>query len=1038
MLHKTVVAALNRRWLVIGVAALIGGLGIWSFTRLHIDAYPDISGVQVEIITPYPGRAAEETEQQVTVPLERAMSSVPHTQIVRSRTIFGLSDVQVIFEPDVDDYWARTVVFQKIGEAGLPPDAQPSLGSLSTAYGEIYRYRLNGDAQHGPMELRELNDWVVKPRLLRAKGVVEVANFGGLAKQYAIRLDPRKMLEYGVKLQDVKAAVSANNSSGGGSLMERGGTSLVIRGLGQIKDYRELARIFIKNSNGTQVFIRDVGSVLPDHVQQTGIFGMDGASDGVEGIVIMLRGANPSETLANIKAAVDDLNRSLLPKGVSAEAYYDRTTLIDDTLHTVFHNTVEGIALVVLILFLALGSPQIALIVALTIPGSLLFALILMKLTGIPISLLSVGSIDFGIIVDGAIITAENIVRCLAAVPKDSGPRAAHEAVVSACKQIQAPMLFAMLMVIVAYFPLLSLRYIEGLLFRPMAITLCFALVGAVLIALYLVPVLCSLLFKPDSFAGHKDAFDFIRPRYERLIPELLRRRKLVVFGALAVFTLTLAAVVPRLGTEFLPYMDEGGFWLRANFPEGISLKENAYYSAQIREITREFDAVEHVVSQSGRNDDGTDPFPTNRVEFDLILKPRSQWKRYKTKGELEAALRRRLEEEFPTVRFNLTQPIIDSVTEDTNGTSADLAVELVGDDLARLRALAERAVETLKKIPGHVNVAIEQEGPQPQLQIRIDKSQLAHYQLSADAVNDVISTAVGGLPVSSLYEGERRFDIVVRYAQEFIGTPQAIGVLPVFNDQGEAIPLAQVARIMVVDGQTMIARADNRRRVTVRTDIRERSQGDFVADAKRRFASEIRLPEGYSVEWLGMFENLDRAQRHFRLLIPMTVVVIFFVLFLAFGSLRSAFLVIMTVPFALFGGLLALWFRGMHLSVSAGVGLTSLFGVATMHSVLMVSYIRQLHRQEGRPLDESIVQGAAMRLRPVLMTATVAILGLLPASLATGIGSDVQRPIATVVVWGLFSSAFLNLFLLPPLYHMIDGLSDKIRSRRARRAERF
>lgn len=1032
MIQESVVAALNRRWMVLGFAILLAGVGIWSFTTLQVDAYPDISGVEVNIITTYPGRAAEETEQQVTIPIERAMASVPHTDVVRSRTIFGLSVVEVVFEPDVDDYWARNVVFQKIGDANLPSDAQPSLGSLSTAYGEIYRYQLKGDAAHGPMELRELNDWVVKPRLLRAKGVVEIANFGGLAKQYSVRLDPQKMLQYGVKLQDVKAAIAANNSTGGGSLLERGGTSLVIRGLGRIQDYRELANIFVKNSNGTQVFVRDVGQVLSDHIPQSGIFGQDDDPDGVEGIVIMLRGSNPSETLANIQEAIQDLNANILPKGVQAVPYYDRTVLINETLHTVFHNTLEGIALVVLVLFASLGSPQIAFIVALTIPGSLLFALILMKLTGISISLLSVGSIDFGIIVDGAIITAENIVRHMASLPPQDRKREMTTVIGQSCAQIQGPMLFAMLMVMVAYFPLLSLKYIEGLLFRPMAITLCFALLGAILIALYLVPVLASLLFTPNSFKEHRNIFDAVTPGYERYLKWALENRKAVVGSTLLVFVAILVAIGPRLGTEFLPYMDEGGFWLRANFPEGISLRENAYYASQIRQIIREFDPVEHVISQSGRNDDGSDPFPTNRAEFDLIVKPRSRWKAFSDKLDLEAALRKRLEEEFPTVRFNLTQPIIDSVTEDTNGTSADLAVEIVGSDLSQLRRLAEKTIGVLKRVPGHVNVAIEQEGPQPQLQIKIDKSSLAQYQLSADAVNDVINTAVGGLPVSQLYEGERRFDIVVKYDRNAIATPQAISVLPVFNDQGEAIPLAQVAQIRIVDGQTLVARANSKRRITVRTDIRGRSQGDFAREAQKLFDAEIQLPPDYSVEWMGMFENLQRARRHFALLIPMTLAIIFMVLYGVFGSFRGAALIILTMPFALIGGLLALWLRGMHLSVSSGVGLTSLFGVATMHAVVMVSYIRQLHVEEGVGLDDAIFRGASLRLRPVLMTAIVAILGLLPASLATGIGSDVQRPIATVIVWGLFSSAFLNLFVLPPLYRLLMGLPGRPSSGRS------
>jgi len=1027
MLTESIAAALERRWMVLGIATLVTGLGIWSYTQLHIDAYPDISGVQVQIVTPYPGRAAEEVEQQITVPLERAMASIPHKQVIRSRTIFGLSVLQVIFDDDAEDYWARNVVFQKIGDANLPADAQPGLGSLSTAYGEIFRYQLVADKTHSLLELRELNDWVIKPRLYRADGVVEVANFGGLAKQYAIHLDQEKLLRYGIVLQDVIGAVQANNSSGGGSMMDRGGTSFVIRGLGRIDDFKKISNIFIKNSNGTNVFVRDVGSLEIDHMPQTGIFGKDGNNDSVEGIVIMRRGENPSETLQHIEEAVAELNKNELPKGVEIVSFYNRTSLIENTLHTVMHNTLLGIVLVVLTLFVFLRNPRISLIVALTIPGSLLFAMLLMKLTGISISLLSVGAIDFGIIVDGAIIVSENIIRRLASQTEAEKKLGLKALILSSTEQVQKPMIFSMIIVIMAYLPLLSLRNIEGLLFRPMAITLCFAFLGALLAATYLVPVLCSFLFKNSKVVHHEGLFEKMEATYARVIPRILENRKAVVYSSLTVLLLLSALVLPRIGTEFLPYMDEGNFWIRSSWPEGISMKENSYYTERLRQIVGEFQEVSFVTSQVGRNDDGTDPFPTNRTEMMVGLKDRSEWKNHSDKMDLEQAIRNRLQNEFPTTKFNITQPIIDSVTEDTNGTSADLALEIVGDDLPTLRELAHQTVSVLQSVQGSVNVGIEQEGPQPQLQITIDKAKLANYQMAVDTVNSVINTAVGGLPVSQLFEGERRFDILVKYNPSAVKNPQTMSLLPIFTTQGEAIPLGQVAQLRVKDGQTLIARSNGKRRITVRCDIRGRSQGDFVADAKQVFAKSVHLPERYRVQWMGMFENLERARNHFGFLIPLTLGVIFLLLLVTFGSFKRAGLVLLTLPFALIGGIVALWFRQMHLSVSAGVGLTSLFGVATMHGVILVSYLNQLV-DEGMPLDAAIIKGACLRIRPVMMTVIVAILGLIPASMATGIGSDVQRPIATVVVWGLMFSAAVTLFVIPALYRMLEGSQPKPR----------
>ncbi len=1033
MIKKSVFAATKNYWLVIFISIFIAGLGVWSFTRLNIDAYPDISGKAVEIDTSYQGRAAEEVEQEVTIPLERVMASVPHIEIIRSRTIFGLSVLQINFEPDVNDYWAREVVNQKLSEAQLPPSAQPQMASLSNGCGEILRYQIKGDKDHGLMELRTLQDWVIIPRLLRAKGVVEIANFGGLAKQYAIQLDKEKLLKYGVKLQEVISAIKSNNSSSGGSVMPRGSMDFVIRGLGRVKDAEELEDVFIKNSNGTLVFVRDIGNVAVDHLPQSGIFGKDGDDNGIEGIIRLRRGENPSVVLKNVKEAIKELNEGILPKGVNMDVFYDRTTLVQETLSTVLHNTLFGILLVVFVLFVFLGSPRIAFIVALTIPGSLLFALVLMKFTGVSISLLSIGAIDFGIIVDGAIIVSENILRHLAHKSVEEKRAGIVLTILTASNEVQKPMLFSMLIVIVAYLPLLLLSHIEGLLFRPMAITLCFALLGALLISLYLVPVMASFLFKGGTQVRENILFIKMQDIYHRILPKVIKDRWKLVWGVAILLLLTAAAVMPKLGVEFLPYMDEGAFWIRANFPEGIALKENAYYASQLRNIIREFQEVSYVTTQTGRNDLGTDPFPANRIEMMVGLKPKSDWKNYRSKLSLEAALRDKLSREFPTVRLNLTQPIIDMVTEDANGTSANLGVELIGQDLSQLREIAEKTVALLKQIRGNVDVAIEQEGPQPQLQIRVDRKRAALYQLSADGINDVINTAIGGTPVSQIYEGEKVFNIVVKYAPKYVDTPQAIGLLPVFNDQGGAIPLNQVADIGVIDGQTLIARANNHRCITVRCDVRNRAQGDFVAEAQKRFAKEIALPPGYSVEWMGMFENLERARKHFLFLIPLTVLIILVILFITFRSIVMAGVVLLTLPFGLIGGMFALMVRGMHMTVSTGVGFTSLFGVATMLGVLMVSRINEFKKDRNLSLDEAIIKGASICFRPIIMTATVAILGLIPASLATGIGSDVQRPIATVVVWGLFSSIFLTLLVLPAIYRIVEGwIADKELKRKA------
>jgi cobalt-zinc-cadmium resistance protein CzcA len=1010
--------ALRHRFVVLILAAVVAGLGVYSFEHQQIDAYPDISAQMVQVITTYPGRAPEEVERQVTIPMELAMGNVPRVEVIRSRTIFGLSLVQLEFEEGTESYWARQRVQEKLLGLTLPPSAAPQLGALATAYGEVYRYELRTDGTQDLMELRRLNDWVVVPRLLRTAGVADVSNFGGLARQYAVTVRPEQLTRYGLALGDVVAAIQSNNANAGGSVLPRGSMSFVIRGQGALTSADDLGGIFVKSVGGTPVYVRDLATVGFGAQVPSGIFSKDRLDDAVEGIVLMLRGENPSEVLERVEAAVDELNGGALPDGVQIHPFYDRTYLVNATLHTVAHSVIAGITLVLLVLLAFMGSPKMATLVALTIPFSLLFALVLMYASGIPIGLLSVGAIDFGIIVDGAVIMADNVAHRLASGPREGQRWSVARTVLAAALEVERPIFFSVLMIVGAYLPLLTLRSIEGLLFRPMALTLVFALLGALVFALFVVPALAVIFFRKGYDDYENPLLTWIRPRYGRLVEWLLGARWAVLVSVLALLATTIVAVVPRLGTEFLPYLDEGVVWVRVNFPEGTALEETARFGRRIREVVLSFTDVKFIGVQSGRNDSGTDPFPPSRMEIMIGPRPREEWVEVKSKQELVEAIGARLREEFPTSKFNFTQPIIDSVTEDTNGTSANLAVEFAGRDSDVLLGLARKTVALLRRVPGAVDVSIEQEGPQPQLVIRPDRALAARYKVRMDDVTQLVDTALGGDPVGTIYEGEQRFDIVVKFDRDLLRSAAAIGRLPVFNADGVAVPLAQVAEIDLEDGQTIIAREGGRRRLTVRCDIAGRDQGGFVAEAQALFQREMDVPKSVRVSWLGMFENLERARRHFAVLIPVTVALIYLLLIFTFRSQRAALVVLLSVPFAFIGGAVALVARGMSLNVSSGVGFAALFGVSIMNGVLMVRWITML-RIEGRSIDEAIVEGARNRLRPILMASLVAILGLLPAALATGLGSDVQRPLATVIVFGLGSSTVLSLFVVPVMYRI-------------------
>jgi cobalt-zinc-cadmium resistance protein CzcA len=1008
------------RWLTLLVAAAIMASGVYAFRQLPIDAYPDISAQTVSIVTTFPGRAPEEVDRQVTIPIEIAMRNVPRVDVVRSRAIFGLSLIQLVFEEGVDPYWARQRVLEKLNQVDLPDGVKPDLGPLAGSCGEIYRYELVSDGTQDLMDLRTLNDWVVIPRMLRAAGVVDVANFGGLAKQYTVTFLPLKLQQYGLMLSDVVDALKGNNNAAGGSVLPRGSMSFIISARGVLETTGQIEKTFVKSVNGTPVYLKDIAEVSFEPQTPASMYGKNTTDESVEGIVLMRRGENPSQVLIKVKEAAKELNTALLPDGVKLVPFYDRQDLVDNTLHTVAHSTTMGITLVVLTLLLFLGRPSMALLVAITVPFALLFALVVMWITGIPIGLLSVGAIDFGVIVDGAIIVAENIAHRLGAASHRGEKVNIPRAVLTATLEVDRAVFFSILIIVVAYLPLLSLVSIEGLLFRPMALTMVYALGGAAFFALFVVPAVATIVFRNGYHEWENPLLSVMRPIYAFILRRLIALRWLTVAACTIGLLWVGFRIVPKLGFEFLPYMDEGAMWVRANFPEGTSLQQTSEFAKRFREICAEFPDIEYASTQSGRNDSGTDPYPPSRLEVMIGPKHQSQWKDFHSKHDLIVALSDRMRDEFPTTRFNFTQPMIDNVLEDTNGTSASLAVEFSGPDPEVLLSLSRRTVELLKSIEGARDVAIEQEGPQPQLVVRPDRALCARYNVKMEDVTKLINTALGGEPVGTIYEGEKKFNIAVKLDRREFTSPQSVSSLPVYNSDGRMVPLGAVAKIEVVDGQTMIARENSRRRLTVRCDIYGRDQGGFAAEAKEKYEREIKadVPSDYKVEWLGMFQNLERAQEHFQKLIPITVVLIYIMLWLTFGSQRAALLVLLAVPFACVGGVLALYFRGMHLNMSSAVGFTALFGIAIMDGVLMVRWITTL-RIQGIPMEDAIIRGALERLRPILMTAIVAILGLLPASMATGLGSDVQRPLATVIVWGLFSSTVLTLFVVPVGYRI-------------------
>jgi len=1015
VIERFVSACLARRWLMVALFLLIAVFGLYSWTELSVEAYPDISDTTAQVVTQFPGHAAEEVEEQVTIPLERELNGIPGLQVMRSKSTFGLSLITLVFRDGIEDYWARQRIRERITGVNLPSGASVDLDPLTSPTGEIYRYTLESPAR-GQRELRELQEWVVIPTLKQVFGVADVTNFGGETTQFQLLLDPARLAQYNLSLKQVTDAVQANNSNAGGSVLRRGDEALVVRGIGLIRSLDDLGNIVVAQKNGVPVVLRNLGELRLGALERNGILGKDGERDGVSGIVLLLRGENPSRVLEGVHAKINALNKSLLPPDVRVVPYLDRTDLVRTTLHTVSHTLLEGMTLVVVVLLVFLGSLRGALIVAITIPLSLLIAFILMHLTNIPANLLSLGAIDFGIIVDGAIVVLENILRRREAHPDK--PVTMTEARTSAT-QVARPMFFATIIIITAYIPLFAFQRVEKKLFAPMAYTVGYALLGAILVALALVPGLALAAYsKPRKF-WHNPWLGKLTHLYDRRLRVLLARpaEALVPAGIALLLAIVLSITV---GKEFLPELDEGSIWLQVQLPPGISLQKGAEMADELRKATREFKEVSYVVTQLGRNDDGTDPWTPSHIEASVGLSPYDTW----PAGERKHDLIRKLSERYariPGLTVGFSQPMIDGVNDKIAGAHSELVVKVYGKDFGEMRRIASQVVELLQGVQGAADVSIDQEPPLPQLQIRVNREAAARFGINVSDIADLIEVGVGGRASGQLFLGERRYDIAVRFVPSVRNSPEAIGDLTLTAPGGARIPLSQVADVGLRTGESTITRESNRRHLTVKLNLRGRDLSSFLNEAEAKIASQVKYDHAFNeIVWGGQFENQRRAQARLALIMPMVLALIFLLLYGAFGTLRHAGMLLVNVPLAVLGGMIALHLRGMTLNVSSAVGFIALFGVSVQNGVLMVSNLNHL-RDSGLGLVEAVTRGATERLRPVLMTATVATLGLIPAALARGIGSDVQRPLATVVVGGLVSATLLTLVVLPVLYLVIE-----------------
>lgn len=1026
MINKIVSWALKHRVLMAVIFGGLCGIGALAWKALSIDAYPDISDTTVQIVTQVPGLATEEIEQQITVPIERAVGGMPKLTTMRSKNSFGISTVVLVFDDGVDDYWARQRVTERLVGIELPYGAEPELNPLTAPTGEIYRYVLESpDGSHDLRSLTDIHKWTVIPYLKQVVGVADVSNYGGITTQYQIELSPERLTEYGLSLSDVVEKIEQNNQNAGGSMLSEGSLSYVIRGIGLVGDLEALAKIVVKSDGGVPVYLGDLGEVKYGTLERKGVLGFsDGErdyDDAVEGIVQMLRGENPSEVLDKLHKSIDELNNEILPEGVEIHPFMDRTHLVNQTLKTVSHTLFIGMLLVVVVLFIYLGNIRGSLLVAATIPIALLVAFILMKITGIPANLLSLGAIDFGILVDGAIVMMETILKGRESHPDEE---LTEEYVGRRAKDVARSIFFSTIIIITAYMPLFAFEHIERKLFTPMAYTVGYALIGALLTSLLLTPALSFFAYRKPRKIYHNKWLAKITEHYNKTISKLLDKPKLVT-AVLAVTLLGSGALTALVGKDFLPPLDEGAVWVQVQLPPGISMEQSKKMADELRKTLASFDETSYVMTQLGRDDEGAECFSLSHIEVGIGLKPYNTWKSHRNKSELVSAMAEEINK-LPGYTAGFSQPIIDMVMDQVAGTHSDLALKIYSDDLEASHTVAEKVVEVLKDIDGASDVAIDQEPPTPQLQISVDRDRIAQYGLNVADVSDLIEIAIGGKAVSQIYTGSKVYDITCRYAEKYRDTPEKIASLTLTNESGAKIPLSEVASVKMDMGASTIMREMGRRYTLVRLNLRGSDLTTFVEEANRRIDKAVEYDhDTMNLQWAGQFENRNRAFGRLGLVLPLTLIVMFVILIIAFGKVRQAGLLMAVVPLALFGGMAALNIRGMTLNVSSAVGFIALIGVAIQNGVIMITHINNL-RARGETLREAVTKGATHRVRPILLTASVAILGLLPASISTGIGSDVQRPLATVIVYGLLFATIVTLYILPTLYYMIEKRKEK------------
>ncbi len=1010
MIQKFVAWALANKFIVLASFVLLAVGGSIAFRMLPIEAFPDVIDTQVQVITQWPGHAAEEIEKQITTPIENEVNGTPRLSVLRSISLFGLSIVTVTFEDGTNDYFARSQISERLQNLSLPNGVQPQLGSLSSASGEIYRYTLEAPPDMPLVEVKALEDWSIERAYRSIPGVADVVGFGGGTKQFQVLVNPEKLRDYNVTLDQVFTAVQNGNQNAGGNFIQHGSEEYVVRGIGLVKTPEDIGNIVLASRGGTPILLKQVAEIKIDTNVRRGIVGKDDKPDVVEGIVILRRGENALETLKHIEEKTEELNRSLA-NGVKIIPHYDRTDLIGRTVHTVERNLTEGAILAVGVLLFFLFNFRASLLVALVIPLALLTAFACSYLLDIPANLISLGAIDFGIIVDGAVIMVESI---FAKIALEGHVRDIDELITEAAGEVGTPILFSQAIIILALVPIFTLQRVEGRLFRPLAFTLTFAMVGALVCSLTLIPVLSSLAFKKLR-ERENPILHWIQGLYRPVLDFFLENGMATL--TIAVCAVTLGGLVfSKLGTDFLPKLDEGSLWVRATMPNSISLQDAAEITPKIRQILLSFPEVKTTVTQLGRPDDGTDPAGVNNAETFVDLKSTEEWPKGLSKAELIDQMETKLKT-IPGIDFDFSQPITDNIDEAVSGVKgAPNSIKIFGDDLVELQKLSDQIKDTIANVPGIAQLSDDQLGGQSQLQIEIDRDRAGRYGLNASDIQTVVETAIGGKTASRVVEGERTFDLVVRLAEQNRTDVGTIGDIPVNTPDGQKIPLRDIANLNVTQGYTYINREANQRRVVVRFDVRDRDLGSSIAEAKKVVAEKIHLPAGYRMVWSGQFENQQRAVARLQIIVPVVVLMIFILLYTAFGSVTDALVILLCVPFGAVGGAFALLVTGETLSVSAIIGFVALFGFSVLNGVLLVAAFRKF-RSDGLSLEEAIKAGAKQQLRPVLMTAMLAMLGLVPAAISTEAGSEVQKPLAIVIIGGLLTATVLTLICLPMIY---------------------